>query len=236
MLPWPAVAASDHAAWSLIGRLGEAQLLLPAALAFAWWLARRSEARPLVQWWLSLMALAALVTTITKVAFIGWGVGNAAFDFTGVSGHAMFAAAVYPLLCAGVAASRARPWRRAALLAGYALALLIGVSRVVDGSHSTSEVLAGLALGGAASALALALAHTPHTRMPLLLPVGLALWLAVTPATAPASPTHSLVTRLALGLSGHSQPHTRDQMRRAYELQRLQTRSTLSRAAPAAAN
>ena len=184
MLPWPAVAASDHAAWSLIGRLGEAQLLLPAALAFAWWLARRSEARPLVQWWLSLMALAALVTTITKVAFIGWGVGNAAFDFTGVSGHAMFAAAVYPLLCAGVAASRARPWRRAALLAGYALALLIGVSRVVDGSHSTSEVLAGL----------------------------------------------------ALGLSGHSQPHTRDQMHRAYELQRLQTRSTLSRAAPAAAN
>src|SRR5947208_3636310 len=113
MLPWPAVDASDHAAWSLIGRLGEAQLLLPAALAFAWWLARRSEARPLVQWWLSLMALAALVTTITKVAFIGWGVGNAAFDFTGVSGHAMFAAAVYPLLCAGVAASRARPWRRA---------------------------------------------------------------------------------------------------------------------------
>src|SRR5437773_3552679 len=66
MLPWPAVAASDHAAWSLIGRLGEAQLLLPAALAFAWWLARRSEARPLVQWWLSLMALAALVTTTSR--------------------------------------------------------------------------------------------------------------------------------------------------------------------------
>jgi len=228
--------------WSLIGRLGEAQLLLPAALVLAWWLARRSEGRALVQWWLPLLALAGAATTVTKVAFIGWGVGNADLDFTGVSGHAMFAAAVYPLLGAASAASRAPRWRRAALLGGYAFALLIGVSRVVDGAHSVSEVVAGLALGGAASALALRFAHAPPTRMPLLLPAALALWLAVTPATAPASPTHSLVTRLALGLSGHTRPYTRSQMHRAHALAQRQAtpptppRGGLSRGAPAASN
>ncbi|WP_372529077.1 phosphatase PAP2 family protein [Piscinibacter sp.] len=227
---WHALSAfsadtPDHSFWYLFTRLGEAQILLPAALGFSWWLARRAEARPLVQWWLSLLALAILITTATKVAFIGWGIGNAALDFTGVSGHAMFAAAVYPLLAAALAASSTPPWRRLALAGGVALALLIGVSRLIVHSHSVSEVLAGLALGGTTSAVALALAHAPHTRVPLLLPIGLALWLSVTPASAPSSPTHGLVTRLALALSGHSQPHTRSQMHRAYRLKQQQQAS-----------
>jgi hypothetical protein len=36
-----------------------------------------------------------------------------------------------------------------------------------------------------------------------------ALWLTLTPATGPAVETHSLVTRLALELSGHERPYTR---------------------------
>ncbi|HJW11278.1 MAG TPA: phosphatase PAP2 family protein [Albitalea sp.] len=211
-------AGSVHPFWLLFTRLGEAQILLPAALVFSFWLARRPEARPLVQWWLTLLALAVGVTLGTKLAFIGWGVGSAPLDFTGVSGHAMLAAAVYPLLGAALAASQPPPWRYLALAGGIALAVLIGVSRVAVHAHSVSEVIAGLALGGAATAVALALARAPHSRVPLLLPLGLALWLIVLPPSAPSSPTHELITQLALGLSGHSQPHTRVQMQRAYRL------------------
>jgi len=225
----PDSALTVHPFWFVISRLGEVQILLPAGLCFAWWLARRIEARPLVQWWLSLVAAAAFITTVTKVAFIGWGIGSAALDFTGVSGHAMFSSAVYPLLGAALASSRSLHWQRAEVVAGCALALLIGVSRVVVGAHSPSEVLAGLLLGGAASAVALSFAHTPNARVPLLLPIGLAAWLAITPAAAPPSQTHGMVTRLALALSGRTEPHTRDDMMRARGLLRQQARAEVLR-------
>ena len=180
--------------WHLLSRLGEAQILLPAAFVFAWWLARRAAGRPLVRWWLSLVVVATLITTASKLAFIGWGIGSATLNFTGVSGHAMFAAAIYPLLAATLASSRAPRWQGLALVGGGAFALLIGVSRVIVGAHSPSEVIAGLVLGAAASAAALVLTHTPSTRTPLLMPFALALWLAVTPASAPPSNTHGMVT------------------------------------------
>ena len=225
----PNSSLTIHPFWFVISRLGEAQILLPAGLCFAWWLARRIEARPLVQWWLSLVAVGAFITTATKVAFIGWGIGSATLDFTGVSGHAMFSSAVYPLLGAAIASSRPRRWQRVEVAAGGALALLIGVSRVAVGAHSPSEVLAGLLLGGAASAVALSFAHTPNARVPLLLPVGLAVWLAITPAAAPPSQTHDMVTRLALALSGRTAPHTRDDMMRAHGLIRQQARAEVLR-------
>jgi membrane-associated phospholipid phosphatase len=134
----------------------------------------------------------------------------------------MFASAVYPLLMAALVSSRPMRWQIAAVAVGYALALLIGVSRLMIGVHSWSEVLAGLALGGAVSAIALALAHTPRTRAPILMPIGLALWLSVTPAQAPPSQTHSMATRLALALSGRPEPYTRRDMLRAYERRRQQ--------------
>jgi membrane-associated phospholipid phosphatase len=201
--------------WPVITRLGEAQILLPAALALCAWLGRRAPARPLVAWWLGLLALAVLITTASKVAFLGWGVGSAWLDFTGVSGHAMFAAAIYPLLLGVEAAGRSAAWQRLAFGAGVSLALLVAVSRVMVGAHSVSEVVAGLAVGGAASAWALGQGHLPRLRVPVLLPVALAAWLALTPAHAPPSRTHTWVTRLSLAMSGRTEPYTRSDLRRA---------------------
>ena len=84
--------------WFAITRLGEALIVLPILLALMLWLVARSRAHRLVLVWTLLLSIAVLITTATKVAFIGWGIGNARWDFTGVSGHAMFAAVVFPLL------------------------------------------------------------------------------------------------------------------------------------------
>ena len=209
-------AESSFRVWSLISRLGEAQILLPAALLASVWLWRRETGRPLVTLWLPLLCLAILLTTASKVAFLGWGVGLPAVNFTGVSGHAMFAAAVYPLLVGAVAAPLSQMGQRLSLLAAYALALLVGVSRVEIDVHSYSEVLAGLLLGSAASTIAIALAHMPHAKVRGWLPVGLGVWLVLTPAGAPPSRTHDWVTRLSLALSGRDTPYTRTEMLNAW--------------------
>jgi membrane-associated phospholipid phosphatase len=211
---WPD-AASTPAFWLVVSRLGEAQILLPAALLLSAWLALRVAARPLAQWWLVLLGGAAAITTATKLAFLGWGIGIAALDFTGISGHAMFAAAVYPLLTAALGSSDHPRMRGLSIALGYGLALLVGLSRVVVGAHSMSEALAGLLLGGLASAAALRLGHPPAARTPLLLSATLALWFMLTPVHAPPSNTHGLVTRLALALSGREHPYTRHDLLRA---------------------
>ena len=204
---------NDHRAaqaWHLFTRLGEAQILLPALLLLGLALLRRPAGRPLALWWAGALSAAALLTTVTKLAFIGWGIGWPALDFTGISGHAMFAAATYPLLLGVLAPAR---WRWPAVAAGAVLATLLGASRVVVDAHSVSESIAGVLVGGAASALALARAGLPSVRFSLAPAAAAALWFAFTPAVAPPSNTHAMVTRLALALSGHEQPYRRGQWR-----------------------
>ena len=212
-MPFPPLPSDSL--WSVVTRLGEAQILLPATLALCLWLAWRPRARPLVGWWLALLAVAAFVTTLSKIAFLGWGIGSATLDFTGISGHAMFAAAIYPLLLGAVFAQQPVGWQRVAVGIGVALALLVAVSRVIVGAHSVSEVVAGVAVGGLVSAWALSRGHLPRARVPALLPLALAIWLGVTPAHAPPSRTHSFVTRLSLALSGRDQAYTRHDLHRA---------------------
>ena len=95
---------------------------------------------------------------------------------------------------------------------GFALALLVGMSRMEVGAHSISEVAAGLLLGGAASAFAMASAGLPRSRIGTSLALLVALWVLITPVHVPPLPTHSMVTRLALSLSGSPVPHTRSAM------------------------
>jgi membrane-associated phospholipid phosphatase len=209
--------------WLLITRLGEAQILLPLALITVGsllWRPKGTNARTLALGWLALFGAAISITTASKIAFMGWGVGWAALDFTGVSGHSMFAAAVYPIV-AGTLASRWAPGKRnAAICAGFALALLIGLSRLAIHVHSPSEVVAGLLLGGVASALPLAWAGIAPGSISPLVPALIAVWLAVMPVTAPASNTHSLVTRMSLMLSGRSEPFTREGLQRSHTISR----------------
>ena len=188
---------NDHRAaqaWHLFTRLGEAQILLPALLLLGLALLRRPAGRPLALWWAGALSAAALLTTVTKLAFIGWGIGWPALDFTGISGHAMFAAATYPLLLGVLAPAR---WRWPAVAAGAVLATLLGASRVVVDAHSVSESIAGVLVGGAASAVALARAGLPSAGLSLAPAAAAALWFAFTPAV------HRLPTRMRWSRGWH---------------------------------
>jgi membrane-associated phospholipid phosphatase len=200
--------------WRVFTRLGEAQILLPAAALTMLALVRERQGRILAGRWLAALGAAMALTTVSKLAFIGWGIGWAALDFTGISGHAMFAAAVYPLLLGALMppAPRFAPWL--AVSAGAALALLVGVSRVAVQAHSWSEVTAGLTLGGAVSVIALAREGLAACQVPPWVPLVTAAWLSLTPVHASASHSHALVTRMALALSGRHMPYTRDDLRR----------------------
>ena len=79
--------------WYSITRLGGAGLTLPLALTIGLWLALGYTWR-LALAWLGLLAGAVGIVALTKIAFLGWGVGVRAWDFTGVSGHAMLSTAV----------------------------------------------------------------------------------------------------------------------------------------------
>ena len=82
--------------WYSITNLGGAGLTLPLAIAIALWLAVGYTWR-MAAGWLLLLGAAIGVVTVTKLAFLGWGVGIRELDFTGVSGHAMLSTAVYPV-------------------------------------------------------------------------------------------------------------------------------------------
>jgi hypothetical protein len=128
----------------------------------------------------------------------------------------MFAAAVYPLLPGTLAFDVPSASRHFAVVTGCALALLIGVSRVVVDAHSVSEVLAGLLVGGTATAVVLTLVHLPSG----LIDPAPCRGCAMARAHAGALKTHSVVMRLSL-LSGHKTPYTRGAM--LLELRRRQS-------------
>lgn len=210
MLPTPETAGGIG--WQAITRLGEAQLLLPAMALMLAWLLLRHRAWRLAGCWLLSTGVAAGLTTASKIAFIGYGLGSAAWDFTGLSGHAMFAAALLPVMLRLSEGGLPERWHGRGLAAGWLLALLVAVSRVPVQAHSWSEVIGGFSLGAAASITTLWWAHAPRLRVGAGLLLVLAGGLSLGVAGAPASRTHDLVTRLSLTLSGRPVPYTRAQL------------------------
>ncbi|MDE2081242.1 MAG: phosphatase PAP2 family protein [Burkholderiales bacterium] len=198
--------------WLALTRLGQAEVVMPAAVLTAVVLWRTPEHRSVAIRWLAGLFAAGVLTTASKVAFIGWGWGSAALDFTGISGHAMLAAVLYPVLL-GLSMSRQRGLRAwHGVVMGTLLALAVGESRIRLHAHSVSEVAAGLALGAAVSCAVLAAgklgtARAPHWAMGLLL-----LWLIGMPASGPPSHAETVVARLALAWSGRERLHTRAEL------------------------
>ena len=203
--------------WHLATRLGEMQIVLPSALVASWPALRNADARAFIVRWWSALALAIALTTVSKLAFIGWGLGIAALDFTGISGHAMMAASVYPVMLALLASRASAGLQKIAFWGGVTLAVLVGVSRLQVHAHSPSEVIAGLALGAAVCGFSLWHRPLPQCAAGWICQTLVLAWVLLSPMKTPQVPTHFLVTRLSLALAGHDTPHTRAELlRRAH--------------------
>lgn len=199
--------------WRVVTHLGSSSLLLPllALMAAGLW---RSGQAPALKIWLKALALAAILTLATKIAFLGWGFGIVSLDFTGISGHTLGAAAVLPVVFGWLPARAGQCYRPAGAAFGVLLATAVGVSRIVLDTHSPSEVAAAGLVGLLVSGLALtALQESPsRPRFARLAP--LILLLAFDTNTSTYLPTHDLEIRMAMLLSGRDSPFQRHHLHR----------------------
>lgn len=203
----------SHLFWSLLTRLGESQILLPAMAAALVWLWVTGQPALALRW-LAATAVAAALTTLTKVAFLGYEIGYAPLNYTGISGHAMFAAAVWPILLLVIRPPESAPRRAWTVAAGYALAAVLAYSRVRVGAHSPFESLVGFGLGSLASGWVLQQGADARRRAPAWLAAALVLWFLALPPSAPEAPTHDWVIRLSLAVSERPKPYRRWEMHR----------------------
>lgn len=132
--------------WQVVTFFGDSTVLLPSAAVLFIVLFLRKDSKQVAWHWALLFGITGAIVCASKLAFMGWGIGIRELDFTGFSGHTALSSAFWPiflwLLCA-----RATPALRiASVVFGYALAGLVGYSRLVIHAHSTSEVIAGLLL------------------------------------------------------------------------------------------
>ncbi|SIT43049.1 PA-phosphatase like phosphoesterase [Paraburkholderia piptadeniae] len=198
--------------WYLITSFGGAGLTLPLAFAIALWLAVGYSWK-LAAGWLFLLGVAVALVTATKVAFLGWGVGVRVWDFTGLSGHAMLATAVYPV-AAFLVLLPAPPAMR---VAGVALALfggaLVSFSRVVIEAHSPSEAITGCIVGALTALVFIRIAWNATPGRVSIVPVALSLMFIALGLHNVHVPTHRWVTHLALKVSGHDRPFVRGSWR-----------------------
>lgn len=204
--------------WYLTSSIGGASVTIPLTLAIALWLALGYSVR-LALGWLALIVGAALVVTITKLAFMGWGIGVRELDFTGLSGHAMMSTAVYPAAAFLVLLPARAKARIAGLAAGFGIGVAISFSRVVVEAHSPSEAISGCLMGAAVALLFVRVAwHTAPARSPLsTLPVMMSLVVLVVAFHNIHVPTHRWVENIALKVSGHARPFVRARWKASHE-------------------
>ncbi|MCF5091837.1 phosphatase PAP2 family protein [Stenotrophomonas sp. PA-6-5C] len=187
--------------WEGLSSLGDSRVLLPLSAVLL--LSLAAPQRPMKWRWAITIAAVALLTLTSKIAFMGWGVGIASLDFTGISGHAAMSSTIYPTALWMLACGRSqRPWAWA--LAGVGLALAIAVSRLPLRAHSVSEIVAGLILGLLAT---LAVLRSQGFRAGARIIRNSSAALAITIAAAVPLlladlHTHDLVKSLATALSG----------------------------------
>lgn len=194
--------------WTHITRFGDFSIMSIAAFAITAWLLAEDERR-LAFWWSVLFVGGMAIVTLTKMAFIGWGIGIHALDFTGFSGHSTRATAVIPVMFYLMLQRAHPPLRTLGVLLGFALAVLIGISRLVLHAHSVAEVVSGTLLGGLISLSFMWIAGSLRKHVFNRLRVALSL-LALLPAPyVQPAPTQKWLTNVALFFAGHDKPHLR---------------------------
>jgi len=193
--------------WHLLSTLGDSRLLLPAAallIGAGAYYGSRWHRR-----WAAGICLVASAVLVSKLAFLGWGIGSARWDFTGFSGHAAISASVWPMLLALLAPPRRWRWAAAS---GVLMAAAIAGSRLPLQAHSWSEVVTGWALGLLCTLWVVRRWQPLPSRRSAWAVAAVALGLCL-PVGLPQASTHQLVVRMATALSGAAAPYGRSALR-----------------------
>jgi membrane-associated phospholipid phosphatase len=194
--------------WHKITFVGDSVVLLPAGLVILAWLAA-GRAWRMALLWSSLFASGLVVVLATKIAFIGWGLGIEALDFTGVSGHAMRASAIFPVVAWLFMQRSSATARNLGILVGITMGLLVTASRVVLHYHSLSESISGWMLGSAVAFVFIHVAQSlPRPELNRWL-IALAMMGLLPTSYAEPAPTNQWMNAVALYLSGHDRPYVR---------------------------
>jgi len=194
--------------WYSITSLGGAGLTLPLAIAIALWLALGYSWR-MAAGWLLLLGAAIGVVTITKLAFLGWGVGVRELDFTGLSGHAVLSTAVYPVALFLMLLPARPAFRLIGVVLGVAAGITVGLSRVVLDAHSPSEAIMGCIVGAITALMFIRWSWDAEPGRLSAVPVAVSLMMLTVALHDVHLPTQRWVTHIALKVSGHERPYIR---------------------------
>ena len=82
--------------WKTLTYFGDSMLLIPTAVIIALILPWKSDNRLTVFYWIVAFGLAGLTVSLSKILFLGFGIGSARFNFTGFSGHSAMSATPEP--------------------------------------------------------------------------------------------------------------------------------------------
>ncbi|QJC56807.1 hypothetical protein HC248_02118 [Polaromonas vacuolata] len=193
--------------WRVITHLGSASILLP--IFFLHFLGLFLVQRKVAYRWLFALGLAVLLTLMSKCLFWGWGLGIAALDFTGISGHTLLATAIFPVLFRLYISSDSRFKCQLAACLGILFSVGVGWSRIILGAHSFSEVCLGWALGAAVSLFVLNAIEKPLSLNWAVRLSPLLFFLAFNSYASQIVPSHAWEVKLALALSGRDHPFRR---------------------------
>ncbi|ODP33383.1 phosphatase PAP2 family protein [Pandoraea sp. ISTKB] len=194
--------------WITITNFGSAAVTVPLAIALTLWLLS-ARAWHAAFAWVALFGAGSFVVAVSKVMFLGWGLGVREIDFTGVSGHTMFAATVYPVIAWLLLRNLAWPWRILGTVAAAAGSVAVGVSRVALSAHSVSESIAGCIVGFSVCAAFAWVTRGDDAPNLKTLPMAASLFVLVMWLHGERVPTQRWITEIALMMSGRDQPFKR---------------------------
>lgn len=192
---------------------GDSMLLLPTAIIIAVLLYWEDNDRRIFWLWLLAFGCAGLTVSVSKIAFLGFGVGSARFNFTGFSGHSAMAATLWPVMLWLLGARFTAIWRRLLLGLGYLIPVVVGLSRLALHAHSVSEVVSGLILGFTLSTALLISQRSFHPRGLSLAQLCLVLVLPLLLfSQGKVATTQQFLQRLSVELAGIDRAFTRNDL------------------------
>lgn len=192
--------------WTPLIDIGHTSVMLPMAGAITAWLIAGRAWKMALYWCLMFSAGLSLVA-LSKIAFLGWDAGIPSLGFKALSGHALRASAVIPVLFFVVLQGKSIFWRAAGAIFGVVVSGGLGVLLVHFKFHTTSEVIASSILGISISLGFLYITKIlPEPRLNRwTVPLSIIVFIAIF-SLKPSLINHRLVD-IALYLSGRDRPY-----------------------------